>query len=135
MRAAWQREGRYLRSRGIRRIPFVGPWLAEHVPRWRKDSPQRKAGAAAARRARVMDMCCTCLQVLPWAYVGSEHACVPQLSQAQATAHSEPSQHALATGSPAASTPASIARAAAEQQPQSGAGTRKQRNRKRAKRR
>lgn len=35
-------------------IPVIGNWLAEHVPRWRDDSPKRRAGAAAAaRRAKV----------------------------------------------------------------------------------
>ncbi len=51
----WQREGRYLRGRDVRRIPLVGDWLADHVPRWRDDSPRRRAGsAAAARRAKVL---------------------------------------------------------------------------------
>lgn len=31
---AWKKEGQYLRGRDARRIPYVGNWLAEHVPRW-----------------------------------------------------------------------------------------------------
>jgi hypothetical protein len=50
---AWKKEGRYLRGRDVRRIPYVGNWLAEHVPRWRDDSPRKKAAGAAARRAKV----------------------------------------------------------------------------------
>ncbi|KAK9905944.1 hypothetical protein WJX75_009283 [Coccomyxa subellipsoidea] len=49
---AWKKEGRYLRGRDVRRIPYVGNWLAEHVPRWRDDSPRKKAAGAAARRAK-----------------------------------------------------------------------------------
>ncbi|BDA47178.1 hypothetical protein COCOBI_10-0230 [Coccomyxa sp. Obi] len=47
---AWQREGRYLRGRDVRRVPLIGGWLADHVPRWRNDSPRRRAGSAAAAR-------------------------------------------------------------------------------------
>ena len=50
---AWEREGKYLRSAEIRRIPYVGNWLADHVPRWRDDSPRKRAASAAERRARV----------------------------------------------------------------------------------
>ena len=53
---AWQREGRFLRGRDVRRIPYVGNWLAEHVPRWRDDSPRKKAAAAATRRAKVCNV-------------------------------------------------------------------------------
>ena len=52
-RAVWQAEGRFLRSRDVRRIPLVGPWLAENVTRWRDNSPRRRAGRAAARREKV----------------------------------------------------------------------------------
>ena len=50
---AWRREGRYLRHEDIKKVPYVGDWLAEHVPRWQKEDPRRRAGTAAERRARV----------------------------------------------------------------------------------
>jgi hypothetical protein len=49
---AWRREGRYLRGRDIRRIPYVGDWLADHVPMWRDGSPRSRAAKAASRRAK-----------------------------------------------------------------------------------
>ena len=49
----WRREGRHLRSSDIKKIPYVGKWLAEHVPRWRDNDPRKRAATAAERRARV----------------------------------------------------------------------------------
>ena len=50
---AWEREVKHLRSADIRRIPYVGNWLADHVHRWRDDCPRKRAASAAERRARV----------------------------------------------------------------------------------
>ena len=55
---AWNKEGRRLHRKDIRRIPYVGGWLADHLPVWRddNDTPARRAAKAAARRAKVS--CC-----------------------------------------------------------------------------
>ena len=50
---AWEREGKHLRSADVRRIPYVGNWLADHVPRWRDDCLRTRAASAAERRVRV----------------------------------------------------------------------------------
>ncbi|CAL5224927.1 g7696 [Coccomyxa viridis] len=49
---AWRREGRYLRHDNIKKVPVIGKWLAEHVPRWQESDPRRRAATAAERRAR-----------------------------------------------------------------------------------